>query len=261
VTTAELKQHPKWTAFPEPQSSSTAVTASALTMGELFSIKRGIATGDNKFFILPKVKAGELGVLEKFCRPILPSPRHLTDTIIDADRDGYPRLEPQLCVIDSEVPEDRIRLDCLRFWMYLQDGKRVGVDKGYLASRREPWYSQEKREPTQFLCTYMGRPSRTKNWSPFRFLWNKSQAIAANVYLMLYPKGPLKRLIKEKPSLAGQVFEALGRIGTDACIKESRVYGGGLYKMEPNELARVSAEPLRQLLGDALQKSQQQLFE
>ena len=43
------------------------------TLGDLFSIKRFIATGANNFFILPRLKAKALDIPERFQKPILPS--------------------------------------------------------------------------------------------------------------------------------------------------------------------------------------------
>jgi hypothetical protein len=85
----------------------------------------------------------------------------------------------------------------------------------------------------------MGRSGNGRK--PFRFIWNKSAATAPNVYLMLYPQGPLKEALDANPSLAASVFAALQAIDTSTFMGEGRVYGGGLYKMEPKELAFVSA--------------------
>ena len=87
----------------------------------------------------------------------------------------------------------------------------------------------------------------TVSWcdaKPFRFIWNKSDAVAANVYLLLYPKGRLKAALDADPSLYATVFEFLRGIGAHEFIGQGRVYGGGLHKMEPRELGRVSAERL-----------------
>jgi hypothetical protein len=88
----------------------------------------------------------------------------------------------------------------------------------------------------------MGRSGEARK--PFRVIWNKSAATAANVYLLLYPKGALKRVLEDRPGLSRVVFECLRSIDTGQLLREGRVYGGGLHKMEPKELARVSAAAL-----------------
>ncbi len=54
--------------------------------------------------------------------------------------------------------------------------------------------------------------------------------------MLLYPKGELKEQLTQKPELGERVFEALNTIDTNDFIGEGRVYGGGLFKMEPKEL-------------------------
>jgi hypothetical protein len=88
----------------------------------------------------------------------------------------------------------------------------------------------------------MGRSRNGKH--PFRFIWNRSQATAHNVYLMLYPKGPLQTALHNHPELEAQVFTALQSITPAALISEGRVYGGGLHKVEPKELAQIPARAI-----------------
>jgi len=64
------------------------------------------------------------------------------------------------------------------------------------------------------------------------------------VYLLLYPRGELRAALADKPAVEGLVFEALRGIDTARFMGEGRVYGGGLYKMEPKELANVGAAPI-----------------
>src|SRR5262249_29575760 len=154
------------------------------------------------------------------------------------------RGEPQLALIDCDLSEGALRQRHPDFWRYLESGVRRNVHTGYLASRRSPWYAQEERPAPPFLCTYMGRADNGRK--PFRFFWNQSQATAHNVYLLLYPKGALKEALDADPLLQAEVYAALRRIDTDGFMGEGRVYGGGLYKMEPKELAQVAADLLLQ---------------
>ena len=81
---------------------------------------------------------------------------------------------------------------------------------------------------------------------PFRFIWNRSRATVANVYLALYPKPCIATNLTAN---AEEVFEALRAIHADHFFSQGRVYGGGLHKMEPAELMRLPADNLAKILG------------
>ena len=249
VDRSALRRSHKWTNLFE--CSDNGRKASSVVLGELFQVTRGVATGNNGFFVLPYTDARRLGIPMRFLQPIIPSPRHMAEVVIEADDKGYPLLDKRLALIDCPLPEEKVQEMYPEFWSYLASGKAKGVHEGYLASRRTPWYSQEKREAPPILCTYMGRGKE----HPFRFIRNKSNAIAANVYLLLYPKGELKSRLAEEPALWEKVFEAMRGIGGAEFINEGRVYGGGLHNMEPAELKRLPAEAIAKVAGLNLQKT------
>jgi hypothetical protein len=236
----ELRAAKKWTSL--PRQASNGHRGDSVTVGDLFTVKRGLATGNNEFFIVPRAKLSELGIPPGCVRPILPSPRFVKQEVIAADADGWPVLDRQLALIDCGLSEGEIGRKWPRFAEYLESGKKQGIHEGYLASRRCPWYSQEKREPALYVCTYMGRSLER----PFRFIWNRSRATAANVYLLLYPKAHVASKLADR---AAEVFEALRAIHPKHFFSEGRVYGGGLHKMEPAELMRVRADGLAKILG------------
>jgi hypothetical protein len=241
-----LREARKWTAFPGNGASSVS-DSHYLSLGDLFAVKRGIATGANRFFILPEEEAAREGIPEEFRRPILPNPRHIANEVVEADERGYPSNAPKLVLIDCDLPEEEVESRFPQFWQYLRRGKEQDIHAAYITSHRSPWYSQEKREPAPFLFTYMGRSGEARK--PFRVIWNKSAATAANVYLLLYPKGALKRVLEDRPELNRVVFEHLRSIDTGQLLSEGRVYGGGLHKMDPKELARVPAAALWEALA------------
>ena len=67
-------------------------------------------------------------------------------------------------------------------------------------------------------------------------------------------------MLHADPQLFPALFQALRQIDTDAFIREGRVYGGGLYKMEPKELGRLAAEPVVEAMGGWQRVRQGMLF-
>lgn len=243
VSVSVLKKEKKWTRFPLSEERGES---SEPRLSDFFSIKRGIATGDNKFFILTREKIESRRLPLGQFRPILPSPRYLNVSDIKSDENGYPEIENQLFVLDCKLPLDEIKRSYPELYKYLEDGIQAGVSERYLCKNRKIWYSQEQRPESCFYCTYIGRSDK-EGKKPFRFVLNRSKAIVSNSYLILYPKPLLEKEIKEKPQLNEQLLQALNQITGKAMTDEGRVYGGGMHKMEPKELANVPANEISAL--------------
>ena len=64
---------------------------------------------------------------------------------------------------------------------------------------------------------------------------------------MLYPQKALARMLRNHPDRAIGVYEFLNSVTGSELRGEGRVYGGGLHKIEPSELSRVSALALVEL--------------
>ena len=244
VSIDELKKSRKWPAI---WQSSHIRKGHSICLGDLFKIKRGIATGANSYFILSRDEAKNLEIPEEFLKPIIPNPRSLSTRIIEAEPDGYPNISPQLSVIDCPLSEEEITQRFPMFWKYLQQAQELGVLERYLVKLRNPWYQQEQRVPPPYLCTYMGR--RHNESLPFRFILNRSSAIATNLYLMLYPLEKLTDLLRDDHTYQDVIYDLLCATSESAMLEGGRVYGGGLYKLEPRELASLGADQFIEHLG------------
>lgn len=245
VDKISLERTEKWTHFPERANEKYDITCIA-TLGDYFDIKRGLATGDNDFFILSGEQITALGLDMTFFTPILPSPRYLKGNEVFCDSKGYPQLNPQYFLLNCTLPEDEVRANHPSVWNYLDSGRKTTAQK-YLCRNRKVWYFQEKRAVTPFLCSYMGRRKDNRS-APFRFILNHANAIATNSYLMLYPKASLKEAISRSPDILYRVWDILTNIGASDLEREGRVYGGGLKKIEPGELSHVKCPSLAELL-------------
>lgn len=241
-----LCRNSKWTGYPAREEVDRA---NVPVLGDLFSIKRGLVTGGNRYFILTLEEIERRGLPQEAFRPILPSPRYLQENEVAADGDGNPVLGHRLFLLDCRLEEVQIRKKYPTLWKYLEEGEALGVAKRYLCRHRTPWYTQEERPPAPFVCTYLGRRD-TKSGRPFRFILNHSRATAANVYLMLYPKGPIAQALEENPDLKKRLWKFLNGIHPQTMLNEGRVYGGGLHKLEPGELSNVPVAEFSELLPE-----------
>lgn len=259
VPATVLLKERKWTRFP---AASEREISSESALGNFFVVRRGLATGDNSFFILSRDQIDTFNLPMEVFRPVLPSPRFLKVDEICADDQGNPVLDTQLFLLDCRLPPDMIKLRYPSLWDYLETGRQNGISERYLCKHRKPWYGQEDRPPSLFVCTYMGRGSNDRN-TPFRFILNHSKATVTNTYLILYPRRAVADALEYDPTLARRVWSTLSEIDGDLIRGEGRIYGGGLHKIEPKELSNVPAETINSLVCEMSLNGggQQELFD
>ena len=179
-----LRNMKKWnhlSKFVKGSNTDVVDKSTGSKLSDFFHVRRGLVTGANKFFLLSPVQVSEYNLPTEFLTPVLPSPRYLLSDEIQADRAENPVLKRSLFLLNCSLPERIVRLNYPSLWEYFQWGIQMGIHERYLCRHRSPWYSQEKRDPTLFLCTYMGRGT-IGNPKPFRFILNHSKAVAANGY-------------------------------------------------------------------------------
>jgi len=223
-----LKDSNKWNTFFQTESSASIDTD---TIGDYFTVRRGIATGDNAFFVLTDDQVRLYSIPSRYLRPILPSPRNLETDLIIGDSEGVPKIKNAQFLLNITDLPDVVKKTSPETWEYLQGGIGTTSER-YIAKHRKQWYFQEQREVPPILLSYMSR-SHDKSSVSYRFFRNKSLAIANNAYLLLYPKRPMTET--ELDNLCSR----LRRISQNEFDRCGRIYGHGLRKIEPKELPNV----------------------
>ena len=245
IKISELKTEAKWTRFPQKPVRTISIEPK---ISDFFKIRRGLATGGNDFFILTPEKAEQENIPKQFLKPILPSPRFLKTDVIASEDNGYPDIDKKLFLLDCVLPPDEVEFNYPSLWCYLQKGVELGIDQGYICKNRPFWYKQERREASPFYCTYIGRKTKSSD-KPFSFILNHSLAVVSNSYLSLEPLESVRKSLERDPDIVVRIWEHLNGICSELMKDEGRVYGGGMYKMEPKELANVPVPLIAQLLN------------
>jgi adenine-specific DNA-methyltransferase len=191
-------------------------------LGDVARVHRGVATGANHYFCLTEEMRRERGIRKRQLRACLSSPRHFGDATITDDVLNMLPNHVRRWLVDSNDPNAEQTLSPLG--KYLRRGRRLKVHKGYLVSRRSPWYSQEQRNDAPIVFTYLNKDRP-------RFLRNQAGAVPLNNWLVVSPAEGVN--IEE-------LFTALSSTTVQRQLRElARFYGGGLWKLEPSELERV----------------------
>ena len=215
VETVKLKAEAKW-ARPKARQSS------GVRIGDVARIRRGIATGANSFFVISEAERRKVGIDRKLLRPCLTSPKmiegqELTMEDLDALPDDVPRW-----LVGSD--DQRVEEEQTPLGRYLRRGRRAGIHRGYLTSRRRPWYSQEPRDECPILFSYFNRDRP-------RFIRNRAGAVALNNWLIIEPR---------EGQDADELWQLLSGPNTyKRLLEQRRIYGSGLWKLEPSELENV----------------------
>lgn len=236
VSKKTLSKERKWTRFPLNSKRSASNTPK---IGDFFSVKRGIATGNNNYFILTKSEIEKRNLPISQFQPILPSPKSFSETEVNSDISGFPAIDNKLFVLDCKLSIEEINYLYPTLFEYLQEGINLGISEGYLCRKRKIWYSQEIRQKSYFYCKYIWRLDE-KSEKVNLFILNHSKAIVSNSYLILYPKTSIECLIEKDFQIVYKIHQELNNTANKALLDEGRVYGGGMYKLEPKELENVS---------------------
>lgn len=217
-TAVNLKSKRKWS-----RVGTSAVPIAKLK--DYAAVKRGIATGFNSYFVLSEDQRRDLELSRSSMLPCAASPRLFPGDLLDrAALDTLPSSAPRWLFRPQRVPKIGPIAEYLAHGEYT-----LGVRSRHLVKQREragrPWYEIRCELKARILFTYF---NRTKA----RFVRNSAEAVPLNTWLVIEP------LPNVDPD---DLFALLCDHRTQKRLRDDcRVYGNGLWKLEPSELAGIA---------------------
>lgn len=216
---AELNPEIKWKAYYQKQNSLKF--KNLVPFSTYAKVVRGIATGSNEFFTFNVSKSKEFSIDEQFLLPCIckaleaKKPFFTTsdfDELKERDKPAF------LLNVQNSTDENVIK--------YLRKGEEAHIDKKFLTASRTPWYALENRPPAPIWVSVFNRTG-------LRFIRNEANISNLTTYHCIYPKQTnLFSEINIDLLFAYLLTETAKQIFED----NSREYGNGLQKFEPNDL-------------------------
>ena len=194
-------------------------------LGDVVKVHRGMVTGANDYFVLPRERAAALGLLP-WCVPAITDGKEILQS------SGVVRDQPGRKVL-LRIPRDIDRQAFPALDAYLRLGETPAGDpraiaNRYISSHRRPWWYLGPPEPPPIIASYMAR-------QPPLFAVTPDGLALINIAHGLYPKRPMAA--SELEALVASLNKA-----RHSFRGRGRTYQGGLEKFEPREM---EALPLR----------------
>ena len=218
VSLARIAASDRWSAWCRP---TLTLASAGIELGELFRITRGQVTGLNAAWVLGRDHDDLPRTLSVAS---VTRAKELIDDVV-ASRAGVEQLRRVVSLpADLDTVPDAHRDAVARF---LQRATAMGADQTYIARHRTPWHVVAMREPPAVFVSYMGRRPPVFRANPWR-------ASFINIAHGMYPRQPLS---------AATLARLLHHLNSATDLHAGRMYGGGMAKFEPGDIARLRVPP------------------
>lgn len=205
-------------------------------------VMRGIATGSNDFFSFTIAKAKEYGIGDNYLLPCICKCTDVKNQLFTWDDFNTLKNENKKVFLLNAFDEKDANVV-----NYLRKGENEGINKKFLTASRNPWYALEKRPPAPIWVSVFNRKG-------LRFVRNTANVSNLTTFHCVYLKNDLFSDVSVDLLFAYLLTDTARMIFED----NSREYGNGLQKFEPNDLNKGMMIDL-QLLSEA-KKRETEIF-
>ncbi|EMO62695.1 hypothetical protein LEP1GSC133_1645 [Leptospira borgpetersenii serovar Pomona str. 200901868] len=202
-------------------------------MTEFGKFTRGIATGDNNFFLFTKEMVEASGIPEKHFKTCIPKSQYARNRIfLHSDWEELSRKGAKVWLLDVKLEFDP--KDSLALQNHLQSGITRGVHKRFLPSRRKNWYTQESKSACPILASSFHR-------TEIRIVRNFSNVVHLTCFHGFKPAFNMEEWVD---ALYAYLISSVSKKDLEARRRE---YARGLWKAEPGDLNSLWVPDFRRL--------------
>jgi adenine-specific DNA-methyltransferase len=220
----------KWKAYYQKQNSINY--KHLVPFANYGKVVRGIATGANEYFTISPSKAKKYGISEKYLLPcICKAIDSKKSFFLKEDFEELRNNDKSIFLLNAVAPiDENVR-------KYLLLGETQEIHKKFLTANRNPWYSLENRPPAPIWVSVFNR-------NGLRFIRNEANISNLTTFHCIYPsKANLFDSINIDLLFAYLLTDVARQIFED----NSREYGNGLQKFEPNDINKAQMLDLKLL--------------
>ena len=202
-------------------------------------VMRGIATGANDYFTFNRSKSKHYNINERYLLPCICKCADVKTPIFTShDFESLKTENKKVFLLNAINSQNTYVVN------YLKKGVEEGIDKKYLTASRNPWFALEKRPPAPIWVSVFNR-------NGLRFVRNIANIANLTTFHCVYPN--TSNLFS---SISTDLLFAYLLTDTAKSIfdNNSREYGNGLNKFEPNDLNNSYMLDLAKLPNDKKRK-------
>ena len=230
VPFSQLNPEIKWRAYYQEQNSIRF--KNLVPFSTFGKVVRGIATGANDYFTFNKSKAKEFSITVNYLLPCICKAIDVKQSFFTLnDFETLKKNDRPIFLFNAINNTDE------NVKGYILKGENEEIDKKYLTACRTPWYSLENRPPAPIWVSVFNR-------NGLKFIRNEANTSNLTTFHCIYPSQTnLFSTIDIDLLFAYLLTNVARKIFED----NSREYGNGLQKFEPNDINKAQMLDLQLL--------------
>ena len=212
---SELDENKKWRNYYQEMNSDKY--KNLVPFSDYANVSRGIATGANGYFTFSEKKLKQYKIDKQKLLPCVTKAADITNSFFEkSDFEKLKNNDKSVYLLNaSDLNDSNLR-------RYIELGEKEGINKRYLTSHRNPWYSIENKDPAPILVKVFNR-------AEVQFIRNEANVYNLTSFHCVYLNS------KGKSKIDIITAYLLTDIAKQIFNDNRREYGNGLKKFEPND--------------------------